>query len=168
MRRQASRFHRQRLDQGVEQHAAVPCRPSIFPVDMLHQCLQSVSGVGQCGDARAAPDPAGVRHDPLEVADQWCRQGQDVALDVRGEGKAVNGERRYQDQQRGGPSLPTVFQLQFDLARLQQQQVSQVDVAVGMDAPIVKPTAFGDGFAVQQVGGRPATGFPVKGKGGNR
>ena len=71
--------------------------------------------------------------------------------------------QRWQDLDRRLRQLRTfAFDFKLCLTFEYEEQLAQIGVAVGFDLPLMFAAAFGDGFTVQQVRGRPIQAFTVE------
>ncbi|MND55670.1 hypothetical protein D3C77_418630 [compost metagenome] len=98
----------------------------------------------------------------FQLRHQWCAEGQHVAIDVFGKLKAVDGHRRDHLYRRFAHCVAPPFKLDHGLAATHIQQLKQVGMAMRFDLPVVQAAAFGDRFAVQQVGRRPGLAFAIQ------
>ncbi|MCY1233087.1 hypothetical protein D9M72_456080 [compost metagenome] len=98
----------------------------------------------------------------FQLLHQGRPQRQHVPLDALGELETVNAEWRG-DLDRGFEDVAAPsFHFHHRLAALHIEQLEQVGVAVRLDFPVVQAAAFRNGFAVQQVGGRPGLVLAIK------
>ncbi|MNQ99760.1 hypothetical protein D3C85_1155100 [compost metagenome] len=142
-------------DQGIE-HQVASRRAALVFVEQGSEQGVDVAAVGPHRvAARRGQHRQRCPQLCLQLFHQGRAQGQHVALDVLGELEAVDTERRGDLDRRFEDFAASSLHLHHRLAALYVEQLEQVGVAVRLDLPVVQAAALGNGFAVQQVGGRP-------------
>ncbi|MNX97262.1 hypothetical protein D3C86_1296190 [compost metagenome] len=154
--------HHDHADQRMHEHFPRRLMAGVFVLQGAEQAVE-VLGVLACRVAFGLGQ--GIDRLPqlhLQVGDQRRGQGHDKPFHVLGKAKAVH-RQRWQDLDRRLHQLRSLaFDFKLCLTFEYEEQLAQVSMAVRFDFPMMFATAFGNGFTVQQVRGRPIQAFTVE------
>ncbi|MCY1455136.1 hypothetical protein D9M71_722480 [compost metagenome] len=89
-------------------------------------------------------------------------KGQDIALDIGAEAKAMHGHRWHDLDRRFADGTAHALDLHLGLATLYIQQLEQLGMLVRLDLPVMQAAACRDRLAVQQVGAGPGLIFAIQ------